>query len=72
MTEIQDLSFEQAFEELNALVEQMESGTLKLEESVTLYERGQQLAAYCEALLDNAELRVSQLDDEENSNTRLL
>lgn len=55
-------SFEMAYDELQQIVAKMESGELTLEESVGLYERGQQLAAYCEELLAKAELRVQKLN----------
>ncbi len=56
-----DLSFEVAYEELEAIVEKLESGELSLEESVTLFERGRLLSEHCQTLLDAAELRVSKL-----------
>lgn len=59
---IQDLTFEQAYAELSDLIDAMESGELPLEQSVATFERGKQLAAHCEALLENAELRVQQLN----------
>jgi exodeoxyribonuclease VII small subunit len=55
------LNYEQAFEELEALVEQLESGDLPLEEALGLFERGQALAARCSELLEQAELRLRQL-----------
>jgi exodeoxyribonuclease VII small subunit len=61
---LDQLTFEQAFEELNAIVQQLESGELALEESVTLYQRGRTLSAHCQSLLDRAELRVNQLNDD--------
>jgi exodeoxyribonuclease VII small subunit len=59
--EIAELTFEAAFAELEAIVEQLEAGQLPLEESLTLFERGQALAARCGHLLENAELKVKQL-----------
>ncbi len=61
-----DLTFEGAFEALETIVAQLESGDLSLEESVTLFERGRKLSAHCQTLLDQAELRISQLDDDGN------
>lgn len=68
MTEkpINDLSFETAFDELDTIVSRLESGELTLEESVGLYERGRKLSAHCQMLLDRAELRVSQLRDDDS------
>jgi exodeoxyribonuclease VII small subunit len=64
MAEIEDLSFEDAFAELEETVRKLEAGGLSLEESLTLYERGQALATYCSAQLDQAELQVQQLTPE--------
>lgn len=59
-----ELSFEAAYEELEAIVARLESGELTLEESVSLFERGRKLSDHCQAILDKAELRVNQLTDE--------
>jgi exodeoxyribonuclease VII small subunit len=57
-------TFEQAFEELREVVEQLEAGDLPLERSLALFERGQALAGRCAELLDTAELRVKTLTGE--------
>lgn len=57
-----DLTFEEAFAELHGTVEELRGDTLSLERSLALYERGTALAAHCNELLTNAELRVTQLD----------
>jgi exodeoxyribonuclease VII small subunit len=59
---ISDLTFEQAFAELEESVRTLERGDLPLEESLALYERGQELSAYCAKLLDEAELKVQQVE----------
>lgn len=64
------LSFEEAYHALEEIVEQLESGELSLAESVALFERGQRLLAHCNAQLDAAELRVSQLTTGDNGNPR--
>lgn len=64
MNAINELSFEAAYAELEAIVARLESGELSLDESVSLFERGRQLAERCQTLLDQAELRVSQLTDD--------
>jgi exodeoxyribonuclease VII small subunit len=56
-----ELTFEQAFAQLEEIVEKLESTELSLDESVALFERGQTLAAQCAKLLDAAELKVKQL-----------
>ena len=64
---ITELSYEQAFNELNAIVEAMENNQKPLDESMQLFERGQQLAQYCAGLLENAELRIKELNTGKNS-----
>ena len=59
-----DLTFEQAFAELEESVRTLERGDLPLEESLALYERGQELAAYCAKMLDEAELKVQQVESD--------
>ena len=61
VTELQDLTFETALQELEEVVAQMESGDLTLEKSLALFERGQKLTDYCNTLLNEASLRVEQL-----------
>lgn len=60
-TNPEEMSFEAALLELEAIVSQLESGSLTLEESLTLFERGQSLAKRCHVQLDEASLRVEQL-----------
>ena len=55
-----ELSYEEAFDQLEQILQALESGDLPLEESLSLYEQGAGLAAYCGQKLDEAELRVRQ------------
>jgi exodeoxyribonuclease VII small subunit len=57
----EEMTFEQAFAALEETVEQLETGELAMEDTLSLYERGQALARRCQDLLDQAELRVTQL-----------
>ncbi|QFG69283.1 exodeoxyribonuclease VII small subunit [Ornithinimicrobium pratense] len=54
-TPVADLSYEQARDELVRLVSRIESGQVPLEESMLLWERGEELAAHCQAKLDAAQ-----------------
>jgi exodeoxyribonuclease VII small subunit len=54
-------SFEQALEELETMVETMDSGQLPLEKLISNYERGAKLIAHCETVLDNARKRLDLL-----------
>lgn len=69
--EIEALSFEEAFRELEALVEQMEAGNLPLEETIRLFERGSLLARHCQDLLDKAELKLKLLTESPNGQATL-
>jgi exodeoxyribonuclease VII small subunit len=62
---IGNLSYEEAFSELEKIVEVLESGERPLEQSMTLFERGQALSKRCVELLDKAELKVKELTGEE-------
>ncbi len=61
MSEIENLSFEKAFAELEKVVQQLEAGDLTLDKAMALFERGMALAGHGNAQLDAAELRVQQL-----------
>ena len=56
-----DLTFEQALQRLEALVEKLEDDEAGLEEALHAYEEGVLLARYCLERLDTAELRVQEL-----------
>jgi exodeoxyribonuclease VII small subunit len=52
-----ELSYEQARDELVAVVQQLEAGGTTLQESIELWERGEELATLCQRLLDGARAR---------------
>jgi exodeoxyribonuclease VII small subunit len=54
-----DLSYEQARAELGEVVQKLEAGGITLEESLVLWERGEALAAICQAWLDGARARLA-------------
>lgn len=60
-----DLTYEEAFTELESVVAALESEQRPLNESISLYERGQTLAKYCAGLLEKAELKVRQLSGDQ-------
>jgi exodeoxyribonuclease VII small subunit len=63
---IDNLSFEEALQQLTDLVGKLESGQLPLEESVAAFESGVQLSRRCEALLDHAEQRLQILNGQDS------
>ncbi len=56
-------SFETSLKELEALVKNMETGDLSLEESLKEYERGMELTRLCQAALEEAELKVKVISE---------
>jgi exodeoxyribonuclease VII small subunit len=52
-------SYEQARDKLTAVVKRLESGGLTLEQSIELWERGEELAAICAEWLDGARARLA-------------
>ena len=63
-TKNHDLTFEAALQELERTVTSLEKGDLTLEESLALFEQGQQLVTLCRRHLDQATLRVEQLTED--------
>ena len=54
-----DIPYEQARDELIAVVARLEQGGTSLDESLALWERGEQLAAVCQQWLDGARARLA-------------
>ena len=59
--DIAALSFEAALQELERIVGRLEQGDVELEESISIYERGEALRAHCDALLKKAEAKVEKI-----------
>jgi len=60
--DITNLTYEQARDELISIVAQLEGGQIGLEDSMTLWQRGEALAAHCSTWLDGAEAKLTTLD----------
>ena len=56
--DIEAMSYEQARDELVTVVTRLETGGASLEESLALWERGEQLANRCESWLEGARRRL--------------
>lgn len=61
IADIASLTFDKALAELEAIVAKLERGDVPLEQSITIYERGEALKAHCEALLKAAEMKVEKI-----------
>jgi len=59
------LSFEQAIEQLEQLIEKIESGEVGLEQAIEHYEQGTHLIKRCRSILDSAEKRIAELTESE-------
>ncbi len=59
--DVSSLSFEQALKELEGIVTRLEQGSVPLEESIAIYERGDALRAHCDKLLKAAEAKVEKI-----------
>lgn len=57
-------SFEEKLKRLEQISEMLESGEVQLEESISLFEEGIKLSKECLAILENAELKITQLKKE--------
>ncbi len=62
---VEELTYEQALAELEEITRRLEETPPALEETLALFERGQQLAQRCAALLDQADLKLRTLSGEE-------
>ncbi len=59
--DIKTMSFEAALAELEQIVGRLEHGDVALEESITIYERGEALRTHCDKLLSDAEAKVEKI-----------
>jgi exodeoxyribonuclease VII small subunit len=58
---VNELTYEQAYTELEKIIQTLEGDGSSLDAALTLFERGQELARYCAGLLDQAEMKVVEL-----------
>ncbi len=64
--------FEALYTRLEETVAKLEGGNLSLEESLALYEEGTKLAVKCQELLQDAELRVTRLQEQFSANGSMI
>ncbi|NRG19696.1 exodeoxyribonuclease VII small subunit [Rhizobiales bacterium] len=60
-SDVSAMSFEDALKELEVIVSRLERGDVPLEESITLYEKGDALRRHCDKLLKAAEAKVEKI-----------
>ena len=56
--EISAMSFEDALRALEEVVRKLEGGDVPLDDSISLYERGEELRKHCQSRLDAAQARI--------------
>ena len=59
--QIQAMTFEEALEALEEIVQRLDSGQVSLEDSIEIYTRGTHLKRHCEAKLRSAKERVDKI-----------
>ena len=70
-TKSKDMTFEEAFQRLEAIVESLEKGESSLEESLKAFEEGVRLAKFCSQKLSEAETRLQKLVKREDGSFQL-
>ena len=59
---VDQMHYEEALQELEGILETLEGETHGLDETMDLYERGRALVQHCQTLLEQADLKIRQLD----------
>ena len=67
--ELEKLTFEEAMQELEKLVDSLDKGDVSLDEAITAYDRGSQLKDYCQKKLYDAKMKVETIQSSDNIDT---
>ena len=67
--ELKKLTFEEAMQELEKLVDSLDKGDISLDEAIAAYERGSQLKDYCQKKLNEAKMKVDTIQSSNNIGT---
>ena len=57
------ITFEQAIEELETIINRLEKGDVPLDETIKLYEKGSELKDFCEKKLESAEVKIQKINE---------
>ena len=68
-TELEKLTFEEAMQELEKLVDSLDKGDVSLDEAIAAYDRGSQLKDYCQKQLQEAKMKVETIQSLDNTDT---
>ena len=58
----ENITFEQAIEELETIINRLEEGDVPLDETINLYEKGSELKDLCEKKLQSAEVKIQKIN----------
>jgi exodeoxyribonuclease VII small subunit len=58
----ENITFEQAIEELETIINRLEEGDVPLDETIKLYEKGSELKDFCEKILKSAEVKIQKIN----------
>lgn len=61
-TDTEDIPFEESLKQLSEIVNKLESEDVSLEDSISLFEKGMKLSKICSTTLENAELKLEQVN----------
>ena len=67
--EFEKLTFEEAMRELEKLVDGLDKGDISLDEAIAAYDRGSQLKDYCQKKLNEAKMKVENIQSSESVDT---
>ena len=67
--ELETLTFEEAMNELEKLVESLDKGDVSLDEAIAAYDRGSQLKDYCQKKLNEAKMKIETIQSSDNNDT---
>lgn len=69
--DISKLTFEEATSELEEIINKLDSGEVGLEKAIELYERGNELRAYCESKIQSVKMKIEKIVIDEKAQISL-
>ena len=61
------MTFEEAMNELEKLVESLDKGDISLDQAIAAYDRGSQLKDHCQKKLNDAKMKVETIESSDNT-----
>lgn len=63
---MKNMTYEEALKRLEEIAQQLDSGSLSLDESLKLFEEGTKLTSFCNQCLEKAKLKITKLSEKED------